>query len=192
MCYDVGSIPTEKSTEPAFAAYRGATNMLPWWWMISLHNDIYNADVSLESLRKRLAKWRQPNGVLRAMDVHSHSYIGCYTEGMGIIGPIMETMMQSWDGRIRVFPAWPSQIDGAFTTLRAEGAFLVSAERKDGEIQPFTIFSEAGADCHVVSPWDGDLKVTDQKDKEVKTTDGLGGARCFETKPGATYTIQPA
>ncbi|HDZ22196.1 hypothetical protein LCGC14_0489890 [marine sediment metagenome] len=192
LCYDVGSIPTEKSDEPAFAAYRGATNMLPWWWMIALHNDVYNPDVSLESLRKRIAKWRQPNGVLRAMDVHSHSYIGCYTEAMGIIAPIMEMMMQSWDGRIRIFPSWPSQIDGEFTTLRAEGAFLVSASRKDGKIQPFTIHSEAGAPCHVVDPWDSGLKITDPDGKDIPTREGLGGSICFDTDPGKTYTLQPA
>jgi alpha-L-fucosidase 2 len=59
-------------------------------------------------------------------------------------GPVIETplaaaqavhemVLQSWDGRIRVFPAVPpSWQDASFHELRAEGAFLVSAVRRGG------------------------------------------------------------
>ncbi len=46
---------------------------------------------------------------------------------------LQEMLLQSYSGTIRVFPAIPATWrDVSFKGLRAEGAFLVSAERKDG------------------------------------------------------------
>lgn len=54
---------------------------------------------------------------------------------------------------IRLFPCWPRDMDARFGTLRACGAFLVSAEHKGGEVGGVTIRSEKGRDCTVVNPW---------------------------------------
>lgn len=47
---------------------------------------------------------------------------------------VHDMLLQSWGGRVRLFPAvsekWP---DASFDQLRAEGGFVVSAERKAGE-----------------------------------------------------------
>lgn len=71
-------------------------------------------------------------------------------------GPVMETplaaaqaihemLLQSWGGTIRVFPAVPGAWrDVAFSTLRAEGAFLVSAVRRGGHTTRVTVTSLAG------------------------------------------------
>ena len=71
-------------------------------------------------------------------------------------GPVIETplaaaqavhemLLQSWDGRIRVFPAVPaSWQDASFHELRAEGAFLVSAVRRGGRILWVQVHSLAG------------------------------------------------
>jgi len=46
---------------------------------------------------------------------------------------VTEMLLQSWGGRIRLFPAVPTEWrDVAFTSLRAEGAVLVSATRQGG------------------------------------------------------------
>ena len=43
---------------------------------------------------------------------------------------IMELLLQSWGGKIRVFPAVPEDWnDASFDQLRAQGGFLVSASR---------------------------------------------------------------
>ena len=46
---------------------------------------------------------------------------------------VNEMLLQSWNGIVRIFPAmpegWP---DASFENLRAEGAYLVSANRKAG------------------------------------------------------------
>jgi hypothetical protein len=58
---------------------------------------------------------------------------------------IHELLLQSWGGTIRVFPALPAAWrDVSFRTLRAEGGFLVSALRQDGETTMVRVTSEAG------------------------------------------------
>jgi hypothetical protein len=76
-------------------------------------------------------------------------------------GPVIETplsgartlqdiLLQSWGGTIRVFPGVPdSWKDVTFHNLRTEGAFLVSAQRRNGKLQFVRIESLAGEPCRV-------------------------------------------
>ncbi len=74
-------------------------------------------------------------------------------------GPVIETplsgaaslqefLLQSWGGKIRVFPSvpkdWP---DVAFCHMRTEGAFLISASRIKGKTRTIKVESLAGAPC---------------------------------------------
>jgi hypothetical protein len=63
---------------------------------------------------------------------------------------------------LRLFPAWPSEWDASFT-LRARGAFVVTASRQAGSLEFVEILSEAGAPCHLRNPW-GDAEITLQRD----------------------------
>ena len=55
-----------------------------------------------------------------------------------------------WGGTIRVFPGVPDEWkDVAFDKLRAEGAFLVSASRKNGKTEWVRVESLAGEPCRV-------------------------------------------
>ena len=63
---------------------------------------------------------------------------------------IQEMLLQSRRGVIEVFPAIPDGWqDVAFTTLRAEGGFLVSAARKKGKTARIEVFGESGGECTV-------------------------------------------
>ena len=63
---------------------------------------------------------------------------------------IHEMLLQSWGEKIRVFPAVPGTWDEvAFHDLRAEGAFSVSAVRKNGQTQFIRIKSLGGEPCRV-------------------------------------------
>lgn len=74
-------------------------------------------------------------------------------------GPVIETplagaaslhemLLQSWGGKIRVFPALPAAWkDVTIHNLRAEGGFLVSAARREGRTQWVRITSLAGEPC---------------------------------------------
>jgi alpha-L-fucosidase 2 len=69
---------------------------------------------------------------------------------------LQEMLLQSQRGRLVVFPAIPETWrNAAFTSLRAEGAFLVSAERRDGRTRRIEIVSENGGVCRLLSPFDG-------------------------------------
>jgi alpha-L-fucosidase 2 len=58
---------------------------------------------------------------------------------------IMELLLQSWQGKIRVFPALPSSWkDASFSDLRTEGGYLVSAVFKDGQTSWISIKSKTG------------------------------------------------
>ena len=69
---------------------------------------------------------------------------------------VQEMLLQSHAANIRIFPAVPaSWKDIEFTTLRAEGAFLVSARRRGGVVERVEIIAEAGGVCRLVSPFSG-------------------------------------
>jgi alpha-L-fucosidase 2 len=69
---------------------------------------------------------------------------------------IQEMLLQSYNGLIRVFPAIPeSWNDVAFENFRAEGAFLVSAVRKDGILRSVSITSEEGRRIKMLNPFKG-------------------------------------
>ena len=58
---------------------------------------------------------------------------------------ILDMLIQSWGGTIRVFPACPAAWkDAVFHDLRTEGGFLVSAARKNGKTEWVRIKSLAG------------------------------------------------
>lgn len=63
---------------------------------------------------------------------------------------IHDMLLQSWGGKMRVFPATPKLWkDVAFHQLRAQGAFLISAKKLNGETEFVTIESLIGSPCRV-------------------------------------------
>jgi alpha-L-fucosidase 2 len=67
---------------------------------------------------------------------------------------LQEMLLQSYSGTIRVFPALPAGWkDVSFKTLRAEGAFLVTAERKDGATQRVEVLAEKGGVLRLENPF---------------------------------------
>ena len=76
------------------------------------------------------------------------------------VQPIHDMLLQSWEGVIRVFPAVPDVWqDVVFHNLRAEGAFLVSAVRGDGQTLWVRIKSLAGEPCRLRIDVPAPLKV---------------------------------
>jgi hypothetical protein len=115
--------------------------------------------------------------------------MGIWFENFALPVVINECLLQSWDGIIHLFPNWPRNRDAAFRTLRAVGAFLVSARLSGGDIRELTIHSEAGGDCRLRNPWPG---------QAIEVRDGLTTHRlpanefvCFTTQPNHTYFLQP-
>ncbi|MFH1496265.1 MAG: glycoside hydrolase family 95-like protein [Verrucomicrobiota bacterium] len=72
---------------------------------------------------------------------------------LSVVTTVNDMLLQSWGGVLRVFPAAPALWQNAsFANLRAQGAFLVSAERRDGRVRRVEIRSLAGEPCRVRVP----------------------------------------
>lgn len=78
-------------------------------------------------------------------------------ESWAFSGLTGELLLQSVGDIIRVFPAWPKDQDAAFSTLRTQGGFLVSAEQKAGKVVSVEIKSTVGGKLRILSPWDGSV-----------------------------------
>lgn len=107
----------------------------------SLYAAFGEGDKALEKLNGLFAHTLRPN----TMYMESGPVIETPLSGAQCIH---DMLLQSWGGKIRVFPAVPSQWgDVQFENLRTEGAFLVSAVRKGGKTIAIRIESLAGELC---------------------------------------------
>jgi hypothetical protein len=71
---------------------------------------------------------------------------------------LQEMLLQSHAGVVELFPAVPeSWKDVEFRTLRAEGAFLISARRAGGRVVRVEVTAEKGGTLRMVSPKDGSM-----------------------------------
>ncbi|HXK19148.1 MAG TPA: hypothetical protein VNG33_15150, partial [Polyangiaceae bacterium] len=66
---------------------------------------------------------------------------------------INEMLLQSFQGKVRVFANWPADADARFGDLRAFGAFLVSSDVRAGAVQYIRVVSERGLPLTLVNPW---------------------------------------
>ena len=71
--------------------------------------------------------------------------MGIWLENFALPVVINECLLQSYNGEIRLFPNWSLERRAEFHTLRAVGAFLVSAACDKGEVQWVEIESAADA-----------------------------------------------
>jgi hypothetical protein len=99
-------------------------------------------------------------------------------------------MLQSWDGALRIFPAWPKSLDARFENLRAEGAFLVTAAWSNGQVNSLEILSERGADCRLYAPWPAGIEVADANGQAVPVTNDPYGRPGFATQAGMRYVVR--
>ena len=129
-----------------------------------------------------------------------------YTEA----GPVIETplsgaasihelVLQSWSMQpfgthIRVFPAVPdSWKDVSFDKLLAEGAFEVSAVRRDGKTEFVQIKSLAGAPCRVSTSLDGKVVASGARKFNVTTeTEDGQPVTVIDLKKGETVLLTSA
>ena len=112
-------------------------------------------------------------------------------------GPVIETplsaaqsihdmLLQSWGGKIRVFPAVPTAwAEVSYQHLSAEGGFLVSAVRRGGRTRFVTITSRAGGPCVVQSGIGGAMP----HPATVRLTPLPGGFYRLKLKKGESVTL---
>lgn len=185
--------PPETATGPAWPGnpptwYFG---QFPWFAMGRLRGGGFVPAADFVSFRDSIKRWRHPNGLVWAMAIANYGHAGAWTESLGVIAPMQEMMLQSWDGALRIFPAWPKTTDARFENFRAEGAFLVSAAWAKGRVDSVEILSERGAPCRLYSPWPGKPIILEASSRSVECTAEPDGRFIFQTAPGGRYRVQP-
>jgi hypothetical protein len=104
---------------------------------------------------------------------------------------IMDLLLQSWGGKIRVFPAVPNTWqDAHFCHLRAQGGFLVSAQRKAGKTLWVHVKSLAGEPCRLkVADWKGALSATGSRRMTPKLMGN--GEYELDLEAGEQFILKP-
>lgn len=126
--------------------------------------------------------WILPNGLYINMPVGVRKGAACFqsTEDMyekasftmeascGVSCGISDMLLQGWGGKIRVFPAVPDRwTDLLFVNLLTEGAFNVSALKKNGRVCWVRITARVTSVCRLVNPFDrGEYRAKGQFPKQ--------------------------
>lgn len=120
-----------------------------------LYSTLGDGDQALDSLLKHHNHKRfvMPN----TMYIEGSPVIEC---SLFAAKSLQDMLIQSWGNCIRVFPALPSKWNNVtIHNLRAEGAFLVSASRKNGKTQWVRVKSLAGEPCRIRPSIEGDVRL---------------------------------
>ena len=116
---------------------------------------------------------------------------GPVVENFAFTAVVNEMLLQSYNGKIRLFPAFPDTLEAKIANLRTVGAFLVSAEIDRGDVKYITVKSLKGSTCTVVIPWEEEgIRVRDMTEK--KELDDISKKKAdvtFNTKMGHLYVI---
>ncbi len=159
------------------------------WYNLSLYMDsVKRPDITTQRDYIYDARTQYPLG-------HpAKPFIQCGLEPLSIYGAaVNEMLLQSNEGKIRIFPAVPTGWSPAFK-LRARGAFMVSAEmNKKGSVRRVQVESLKGNDCKIVNPWGQSMVEIwrlgeNQKRIKAELSD-RGNTITFETLPNTTYMI---
>ncbi len=104
---------------------------------------------------------------------------------------ITEMLLQSQGGIIRIFPAYPDGIgDAAFFSLRARGAFLVSAEFRSGKPAYAIVRSLRGNGCRFMNVFGDKISVRDLETGEKISFEEVDGDIVFNTEAEHEYAIE--
>lgn len=99
---------------------------------------------------------------------------------------IQEMLLQSHRGYLEIFPAIPAAwTDVSFNTLRAQGAFLVSAERKGGKVTSVTITPQVDGVLKIRNPFNSNAFTV----KGAKATNELNNIIEFNATKGKAITL---
>ena len=189
---DARTIPSRTNFEsrplPKLGWYFGKE---PWATLGKLRGGEFVAERDLPAFRHLVEAWRRPNGLIWGLAVANYGRAGAWTESLGVAAPLQEMMLQSWDGGLRIFPAWPKNLDARFENFLAEGAFVVTAAWSRGRVTTLSLRSEKGGPCILYSPWPCGIRVTDSDGDEVQMAPDRYGRPSFATRANMEYHLRP-
>ena len=137
-----------------------------WWcgysfsWLGNLYARAQNGEKAAEALKTFATCFCLPNsfhvnGDQTKSGKSKFTYRPFTLEGnFAFAAGIQEMLLQSHSGAIKIFPAIPESWKNLFfNNFRAEGAFLISAERENGETKSVKICSEKGGLVSLINPF---------------------------------------
>ncbi len=137
-------------------------------------------DFLIEGIHRNIKEFALPNRLFR----HHGGGIEHLTT---VPATINEMLLQSYEGVIRLFPCWNRKMSASFKNLRADGAFLVSAELENEQIKSLTVTSLKGRICNVEC---ADIKsIVRESDKTEMPFRRNGNTVSFETEENAKYIL---
>jgi alpha-L-fucosidase 2 len=142
-------------------------------------------DQAFNGMRTMLQKYQNyPNGMTNNTN-GVFEYLGVHLTALN------ESLMQSYNDKIRVFPAVPTDASfvGKFTLLAKDG-FLVSSEREAGEVKYVGLKSLYGNQVRVVNPWGtAQVQVRRTSDNAILQTT-TANEIAFATAANAVYVVE--
>jgi hypothetical protein len=140
--------------------------------------------------RAQMLSRQRPNGTLSLAPAGAgFNDFGHYTEQFAAAGVITEMLLQSVNDILRFFPAWPANSAAAFENLRAQGGFLVAAERPANAAPgPIRIRATADGTLRFLNPWPAAPHATRNGAAVDLTNDG-GGIFSLATAAGDTVIL---
>ncbi|PJJ65629.1 glycosyl hydrolase family 95 catalytic domain-containing protein [Compostimonas suwonensis] len=111
---------------------------------------------------------------------------GVWVENFALTAVINELLLQSYSGTVRLFPNCEGLSHARFSTLRAPGAFLLSAELAEGVVSDIRIHSEAGEQLRILIPWESGAVLTGDTRRETLSA----GIVTIPTAPGEDLVLR--
>ena len=146
---------------------------------------------AIDWMRGELKARTRPNGTITLNRLgHGINNYGHYTEQFAASMAIGELLLQSVGDVIRVFPAWPKELDAVFTELRAQGGFLVSAQQSDGQIKQLSVVSTLGGRLRLLSPWPAAELLRNGETISPSPAPNQRGIVEFESHPGDRFEFR--
>ena len=129
-------------------------------WIASIYARAQKGDSAVVNLKKFATNFVSPNsfhlnGDQKGGQYSDFTYRPFVLDGnFSFAQGIHEMLLQSHKSFIEVFPALPADWKNvSFKTLRAEGAFLISAKKENGVAMEVKIRSEAGGILRIKLPF---------------------------------------
>ncbi len=104
------------------------------------------------ALLGHLQDWIQNNTY---PNLHIHTGGGGIENLNTVPSTVDEMLLQSFQGKLRLFSDWPTGVDARFGDLRAYGAFLISSDVRSNAVQYLRVVSEQGGPAVFINPWPG-------------------------------------
>jgi alpha-L-fucosidase 2 len=160
-------------------------------WAACLYARAYQADSAVKELKIFAFNFCSVNSFHLNGDQRGGQYSGFTYRPFTLEGNfafaqgVHELLLQSRNGYIEVFPAIPaSWANVSFNSLRTEGGFLISAEKKNGATSRVTIKAEKAGTLTIKLPAD----ITPPS--SFKTSALVAGAFDYKMKAGETISIK--